>query len=84
MEFITKPSIVRIARKAGVKCISDDCYPAIHTTVENMLNDVIKTAIIVNSEQVTKTLMVDDIYKAFNLNGYNVAKTTELNNLNSK
>jgi len=28
--------------------------------------------------------MVDDIYKAFNLNGYNVAKTTELNNLNSK
>jgi hypothetical protein len=45
-----------------------------------MLNDIIITALIMNDEQNTKTLMVDDIYKAFALNGFNVAKTSELNN----
>lgn len=79
MEFITKPSITRIARKAGVKSISDDCYPTIYGTVDEMLNNIIKTAIIMNDEQNTKTLMVDDIYKSFILNGYNVARSSELN-----
>jgi histone H3/H4 len=80
MDFITKPSITRIARKAGVKSMSEDCYPTIYNTVDKMLNDIIITALIMNDEQNTKTLMVDDIYKAFALNGFNVAKTSELNN----
>jgi histone H3/H4 len=79
MEFITKPSITRIARKAGVKSIADDCYPTIYAKTDELLNNIVKTAIIVNNEQNTKTLMVDDVYKSFLLNGYNVARSSELN-----
>lgn len=84
MEFITKPSITRIARKAGVKSISDDCYPAIYNTIDELLNDIVKTAVIVNNEQNTKTLMVDDVYKSFILNGYNVARSSDLVNVSNK
>ena len=78
MEFITKPSITRVARKAGVKSIADDCYPTIYTKIDELLNNIIKTSIIVNNEQNTKTLMVDDVYKSFLLNDYNVARSSEL------
>lgn len=84
MEFITKPSITRIARKAGVKSISDDCYPTIYKTIDERLNDIVKTAVIVNNEQNTKTLMVDDVYKSFILNGYNVARSSDLLNVSNK
>ena len=84
MEFITKPSITRIARKAGVKSISDDCYATIYKTVDEMLNDIIKTSVIMNNEQNTKTLMIDDIYKSFILNGYNVARSSDLINVSNK
>jgi histone H3/H4 len=80
MDFITKPSLTRIARKAGVKSMSEDCYPTIYNTIDKMLNDIILTGLIMNDEQNNKTFMLDDLYKAFALNGFNVAKTSELNN----
>ena len=34
METITKPSLTRIARRAGVKSLSDDCFDAIRNFTE--------------------------------------------------
>lgn len=82
MDSITKPSITRIARKAGVKSISDDCYDKIRSIIDNQLSDIIKAALIVNSEYNTKTLMPEHIYDAFHLRGYNVTQSQCLSTTN--
>jgi histone H3/H4 len=78
MDLITKPSITRIARKAGVKSMSDDSYLVIQEYLKELVTETVKTSLIVNSEQNTKTLMVDDAYKAIRMNGYNIAQSSEL------
>lgn len=75
MENITKPSITRLGRQAGVKSFSDDCYPVIRNLINKNIREVISAAIIVNSEHNTKTLMTDDIYEALRLKGYNIAQS---------
>ena len=42
MEKITKSSINRIARRAGVKSISDDCCDTIRNLIGMELNNIIK------------------------------------------
>ena len=78
MEHITKPSITRLARRAGVKSLSDDCYNSIRNLVENKLSDVINVALVVNSEHNTKTLMPEDNYEALFINGYNITQSSDL------
>jgi histone H3/H4 len=78
MEDITKPSITRLARRAGVKSVSDDCFNAIRHLVTNHLNDLILASLIVNSEHQTKTLMSEDVYDAFGLIGQNVTQSSDL------
>ena len=78
MEHIAKPSLVRLARKAGIKSMSDDCYPEIYKLITNNLDTIIQSSLIVNSEGGTKTLMNNDVYQAMKLNGYIVAESTEL------
>jgi histone H3/H4 len=78
MNHITKPSITRLARRAGVKSLSDDCYNNIRKTAEKYLSDIIVAALVVNSEHNTKTLMPEDIYEALRLRGYNVTQSHDL------
>lgn len=78
MENITKPSITRLARRAGVKSLSDDCYTTIRGLVGSHIAEIIIAALVVNSEHNTKTLMPDDIYEAMRLRGYNVAQSSQL------
>ncbi len=78
MEHITKPSITRLARRAGVKSISEDCYPVIHDSIGAVIEDVIGVALLVNAARSTKTLMEEDIHDALRLKGYNVAQSTDL------
>lgn len=78
MEDITKPSITRLARRAGVKSVSDDCFFTIRNLIFNRLNEIILSSLIVNSEHQTKTLMSDDIYDACSLLGINVTQSNDL------
>ena len=78
MEHLTKPAITRLARKAGVKSLSEDCYNSINKLVKTQLSEIIVAALVVNSEHNTKTLMPEDIYDAFNLRGYNVTQSNDL------
>ena len=78
MDHITKPSITRLARRSGVKSLSEDCYNNIREIVEEYLSDVIIAALVVNSEHNTKTLMPEDIYEALRLLGYNVTQSHDL------
>ena len=78
MDNITKPSITRIARQAGVKSLSDDCYNTIRNLIHMYLSEVVLASLVVNSEHNTKTLMSEDVYEAFKLLGYNVAQSHDL------
>lgn len=86
MDYITKPSITRLARKAGVKSLSDECYSHIRQLVSDNIEKIISVSLVVNSEHNTKTLMVDDIHQALRLCGYNVSYSNDLgkNNCLSK
>lgn len=79
MEHITKPSITRLARRAGVKSISEDCYPVIHQSIGESIENIIRVALVVNGARTTKTLMVEDVYDALHLKGHNVAQSTDMN-----
>ena len=78
MEHITKPSLVRLARKAGIKSMSDECYPEVYKLITDNLDKIIYTSLIINSENGTKTLMNNDIYQAMKANGYIVAESSDL------
>jgi histone H3/H4 len=75
---ITRPSITRLARRAGVKSVSDDCFNDIRQLISSRMHDVAKNVLLVNSEHQTKTLMADDIYKALTLMNVNLAESSEL------
>ena len=78
MEDITKPSITRLARRAGVKSVSDECFDPIRNIISYRMDYLIKAALVVNSEHQTKTLMAEDIYDAFTLLKHNVTQSTDL------
>ena len=78
MESITKPSITRLARRAGVKSVSEDCFNPIRHLISNRLHELVLAALVVNSEHQTKTLMSEDIYDSFLLMGENVTQSGDL------
>lgn len=78
METITRPSITRLARRAGVKSVSDECFDSIRGLIGEKLQEIINISMVVNSEHQTKTLMADNIYEALHLMGENVTHSTEL------
>jgi len=78
MEGITKPSLTRLARRGGVKSLSDDCFDTIRNLMGMKLSEIIKTVIIVNSEHQTKTIMPQDVYEALQLLNYNITQSNEL------
>ena len=78
MDYITKPSITRLARRAGVKSISEECYSTIHDYIGATIEDIAAVALLVNMARSTKTLMENDVYDALRLMGYNIAQSTDL------
>lgn len=78
MENITKPSITRLARRAGIKSISDDCFDTIRDIVGHQLDEIISTALVVNTEHNTKTLMISDIQDALSILNYNVTHSADV------
>ena len=78
MEGITKPSLTKLARRSGVKSLSDDCFDTIRNLVGIKLSDIVKTVLAVNSQHNTKTIMSNDIYKSLHLLNYNITESSKL------
>lgn len=74
----TKPDITRLARSAGVKSISENNFDLIRQLIDRELREVIRVAMIINSEHQTKTLMAEDIYDAVSFGGTNMTQSSEL------
>lgn len=83
-KYLTNPSIIRLARKAGVKNFSANCYPVVHKMIEDELSRVIEITKIVNREKGTKTIMISDLCQALNLLGEHVTYSEKLNSHTTK
>lgn len=75
---LTRPSITRLARRAGIKSVSDDCFDLIRAFITIHLNQIIRASLVVNSEHQTKTFMSEDVYEALALSNINLAQSSEL------
>ncbi len=78
MEKFTKPSIIRVARKAGIKNLSEECYTTIRHLINMELNDLLNDSFIINEERGTKTLMADDVLEALKIRGVYLSKSEDL------
>ena len=79
---ITKPAITRLARRAGVKSLTDDCYTTINKEIGKCISDILNVTIIINSSRSVKTLMEEDLNNAFRLKGLNIAQSSDINTKN--
>ena len=75
---LAKPPIMRLARKAGIKSMSDECYDTIRDIIDEQLSEVSRAMLIANSERQTKTIMVGDVYDALRLRGENLTESSEV------
>lgn len=76
MEHFKKPAITRIARRAGIKNISDESYNTVRNLILDRLTNLLETAFIVNEQTNTKTLMVADVVEALRLGGVVLCRST--------
>jgi histone H3/H4 len=75
---ITKPSITRLARCAGVKSVSEECFVLIRSLINTKLEEIVRITMLVNSEHHTKTLMSDDIYDSISFSGVNLTQSSDI------
>lgn len=75
---VTTPTITRLARKAGVKSVAEDCYSHIRALLYQELTKVVEASVIVNSAHQTKTLMPDDVYQALVFLDKNLTQSHDL------
>lgn len=78
MENITNPSILRLARRAGISSVNEDSYDTIRAIIMKKLEEIINTVLIVNAQHNTKTIMTQDIYDALELLNEGVARTNTI------
>jgi histone H3/H4 len=82
-QSLSTPSITRLARQAGVKSMTKDCADTIRNLVNTQVKAIIEQVLIVsavknNRPTKGKILVVDDVYTALSLMGYQVACSNEL------
>ena len=76
--IITKPAITRLARLAGIKSLSEDCFDVIRYIIDQELRKIVKDVMVVNSGRQTETLMTSDVYETMAINGINLAQSNDL------
>ena len=79
---LSAPSITRLARRAGVKSMTKDCFDTVRSIVDTEVSNIIEQALIVsatkNNRPKGKILAVDDVYLALSLMGHQVAQSNQL------
>ena len=70
----TKPALTRLARRAGVKSMSDECLDTLRNLITGKLKEVLYVTSIINEQNNTKTIMNVDLYEALRISGVNINK----------
>jgi len=74
---ITKPSLQRIARQAGIKSMSDECVEIIRILLHVKATEICDV-IILQKPKIVKTVMVEDVYTALKSLGVNLTHSDHL------
>ena len=74
----SKPSILRIARKAGIKCISDECYDLIDKMIYARVQEIIEDSLSIKNQRGGKVLTQNDIQESLSLRSINVPVSQHL------
>jgi histone H3/H4 len=69
-QYINKPAIIRLARRADVKMISNSAYPVINKILYRDLYEIIELLLISNGN---KVISYNDLITAFELLGKNAS-----------
>lgn len=69
---ITKPAIKRLARRGGVKRISNSCYQLTRTIVRAFLERIVKNAVLVSECANRKTVSAKDAVYALKKSGHTI------------
>ncbi len=78
LEGLTKPSLQRLSRQAGVKTMSGECIDVIRQFVVKDLSRITRGTLIMNEVRNTKTIMLDDVHHALSEGGERVARSDQL------
>jgi histone H3/H4 len=76
--IFSKPSILRLARKAGIKCVSDECYELISSMIHARIQEIVEDSVLVKNQRGGKVLTQADIQEALLLRGINVPVSDKL------
>ncbi len=60
----TRPSIVKIARKAGVKSLADECFMLVDTLMMDHIETLVREGLLMNKVRGGKVLSVEDVQAA--------------------
>ena len=74
----SKPALTRLARKAGIKSLSEDCFDFISLQLEQRLTKILKTALILQKMRQSKILTSNDIYDSLELQGKRITRSENL------
>ena len=72
MSDISKQGIIRLARKAGVKSLSNKCVNVIRELMHEKIEELFKIMIIFNENKSNKIILLDDLVKTLEYEGINL------------
>jgi len=72
MSDISKQGIIRLARKAGVKSLSNKCVNIIRELMRERVEELLKTVIIFNENKNNKIISLDDFVHTLEYEGINL------------
>ena len=75
---ITKPSLQRLARQAGVKTMAADCSDILRKLLADEAERVCCAMLIFNEQRNTRTIMLDDLYPAIQERGCRLATSSSI------
>ena len=75
MDSLSKTSITKLARRAGVKSLTEDSYDTIRNLCSLKLLEAVHMTAVVNNVCGTKTITPSNVYEALRLKGDVVARS---------
>lgn len=77
-EKVSKPSLTRLARKAGVKSLSDECFPLLNKIIDARIEDILKISHVLMEERDGRIILERDCYDAVSILGEEMGRSDHL------
>lgn len=75
---LNKPSVMRLARRAGVKTMADNCVDTVNDILIEHLDDILRSSLVVHSLNNNNTLSAEDVVNGLTFMGHNVTYSDKM------